>query len=52
VEAHVQFHTLESACEMVLGYGTLVQVIQPQELRSKVIAEATSILRLYQRIDE
>ncbi|MED4751992.1 YafY family protein [Brevibacillus choshinensis] len=52
VEAHVQFHTLESACEMVLGYGSLMQVIQPQELRLKVIAEAKAILRLYQAANE
>lgn len=52
VDAHVQFHTLESACEMVLGYGSLMQVIEPQELRSRVISEATAILDLYNHVEE
>lgn len=47
VEADVQFHTLESACEIVLGYGSRMQVIEPLELRTKVIAEATATLALY-----
>lgn len=47
VEAHVQFNTLESACEIVLSYGSRIRVIEPQELRMSVIAEATAILEGY-----
>lgn len=47
MEAAVEFHTLESACELVLGYGAHIQVIEPEELRTKVIVEAQAILRLY-----
>lgn len=47
VEADVQFHTLESACEMVLSYGASMKAIHPEELKARVIAEATAILALY-----
>ncbi|MGG1663996.1 helix-turn-helix transcriptional regulator [Brevibacillus sp. NRS-1366] len=47
MEAEVEFHTLESATELILGYGAHIQVIGPDELREKVIAEAQAILCLY-----
>lgn len=47
VEAEIQFHTLESACEMILGFGSRMQVLEPEELRTKVIAETQATLALY-----
>ncbi|QRG66737.1 helix-turn-helix transcriptional regulator [Brevibacillus choshinensis] len=47
VAAHVEFQTLGSACEIVLSYGSLIQVIEPQELRTSVIEAATAILDGY-----
>ncbi|MGN7471685.1 helix-turn-helix transcriptional regulator [Brevibacillus sp. SAFN-007a] len=47
VEAEVEFHTLDSACALVLGYGPAVEVLQPDELRAEVVANAAGILRLY-----
>ncbi|MEJ8545998.1 helix-turn-helix transcriptional regulator [Brevibacillus borstelensis] len=47
IEATVEFETLESACEIVLGLGSRVEAIEPLELREKVIAEAKAISALY-----
>lgn len=47
LEATIQFATLEHACEMVLRFGSLVEAIAPQELRSKVIAETHAVMNLY-----
>lgn len=47
LEATIQFATLEHACEMVLRFGSLVEVIAPEELRSKVIAETQAVINLY-----
>ncbi|MED4731932.1 YafY family protein [Aneurinibacillus migulanus] len=50
VEADIEFHTLDSACESILGFGALVKVIEPFELRVKVLTEAKSILSIYNHI--
>lgn len=47
MEADVEFHTLDSACTLVLGYGPAIEVLQPDELRTEVVASAAGILRLY-----
>lgn len=47
LEAEVEFHTLDSACILVLGYGPALEVLQPDELRAEVVASAAGILRLY-----
>ncbi|WP_409345718.1 helix-turn-helix transcriptional regulator [Paenibacillus sp. MBLB4367] len=46
--AEVEFHTLESACEIVLGYGGSVEVLVPHELRDKIVYEAQAIIRRYE----
>jgi len=46
--AHVVFQVLESACEIVLSYGSRIEVAQPAELRQKVIDEAKAIHNLYE----
>jgi len=43
----VQFNTLDSACEIILGYGRRVRVLAPEELRARIIAEAAAILTGY-----
>ncbi|MNJ36382.1 DNA-binding transcriptional activator FucR [compost metagenome] len=47
IEADAEFNTLESACEILLGYGSLVKVLEPLELRDRVRAEATAIIAMY-----
>jgi predicted DNA-binding transcriptional regulator YafY len=41
------FETIEAACTMVLGFGTLVEVLEPQELRERVIHQAASVVAFY-----
>lgn len=40
VELSVQFETERDACEFVLGFGPEVQIVEPHELRARVIALA------------
>ncbi len=47
IEAETEFHTLDSACEMLLGFGSLVEVVEPVELRAKILSEAKAILDQY-----
>ncbi|GIO05766.1 transcriptional regulator [Brevibacillus reuszeri] len=47
IEAEVEFHTLESACELVLGYGAQIKVIEPAPLRDKIIEVASATISLY-----
>ncbi|OPA73880.1 transcriptional regulator [Paenibacillus selenitireducens] len=44
----IQFDTLESACSYLLSYGPHAVVLEPQELRTNVIEQAASLLKLYQ----
>lgn len=48
MEAEVEFHTLDSACSIVLHFGPHIQVVEPQELRCEIIKQAGAILRLYE----
>lgn len=45
--ARVEFQGLESACEIILSYGSRIEAVEPAELRQKVMAEAMAINRLY-----
>ncbi|MNW42948.1 HTH domain protein [compost metagenome] len=47
VVADLEFHTLESAGEILLSCGRDAQVLKPFELREYVIAEAAAICSLY-----
>ncbi|GGH39236.1 helix-turn-helix transcriptional regulator [Paenibacillus segetis] len=47
-KAQVEFHTLESACQLVLSCGQEMVVLEPSELRDKVILEAKAICAIYQ----
>lgn len=47
IEAKVEFHTLDSACEILLGFGSQVEVVEPIELRDRIIAEVSAIQLLY-----
>lgn len=49
VTAEIQFDTLESACELLLGCGREARVISPQELAEAVQAEAKAIEELYDK---
>lgn len=47
-EAEVEFHTLESACDILLGCGATVEVLEPVELRDALLAQAQAIVSIYQ----
>ncbi|MNO55993.1 HTH domain protein [compost metagenome] len=49
IKADLEFQTLESACEIILSCSRDVEVLEPLELRERVIAEAASICSLYQQ---
>ncbi|WP_028609331.1 helix-turn-helix transcriptional regulator [Paenibacillus harenae] len=42
-----EFQTLESACEIVLSHGPRIQVLEPEEMRARVRAEAAAAAGLY-----
>jgi predicted DNA-binding transcriptional regulator YafY len=41
------FETIEGACSMALGLGAWVEVLEPAELRERVIQQAASVLAFY-----
>lgn len=45
--ARVEFQALESACEIALSFGSRMEVVEPAELRQKVMAEAEATHNLY-----
>ncbi len=47
IRAAVTFDTLESACEILLGYGRNAEALAPGELRAAIAAEAGAIAALY-----
>lgn len=47
LELDIEFQTLESACEIILSYGPLVEVLAPAELRTKVMDEVKAITSIY-----
>ncbi|MBS5910680.1 MULTISPECIES: WYL domain-containing protein [Paenibacillaceae] len=47
VEEEVEFHTLDSACSIVLGYGRQAKALMPAEMRDAVRAEAQTMCPLY-----
>lgn len=49
VRAEVEFHTLDSACELVLACGREAAVLGPPELRERLRAEAEAVAALYRR---
>ncbi|MFC0211715.1 helix-turn-helix transcriptional regulator [Paenibacillus chartarius] len=46
-EAELEFHTLESACEIALGFGAKLRVLEPAELRSALQQQAAAIAAMY-----
>jgi predicted DNA-binding transcriptional regulator YafY len=52
VEADIEFQTLESASEIILGFGPLMEVLVPTELRTSVISQAKAILSMYDQTDK
>lgn len=47
LDARVEFQSMESAYEIVLSFGSRIEVIEPAELRHRVMAEAKAIHSLY-----
>lgn len=46
-EAALEFDTLESACDIALGFGAQLRILEPAELRDAVIAAAHAVIALY-----
>jgi predicted DNA-binding transcriptional regulator YafY len=49
VALSLTFESLQAACSQVLGFGPLVEVLEPAELRERVIEQATKIVAGYAR---
>ncbi|KQO00761.1 helix-turn-helix transcriptional regulator [Paenibacillus sp. Leaf72] len=47
LEADVLFNTLESACEILLKFGSAVEALEPPELRQKLLQEVKAMAKLY-----
>jgi len=47
IEAAVEFHTLESACEILLKYGRHAEAVAPEQLREAVSEECRAAASLY-----
>jgi predicted DNA-binding transcriptional regulator YafY len=47
VTIHADFETLDVACERVLSLGMRALVVEPDELRAQVVAQAGGIMALY-----
>jgi predicted DNA-binding transcriptional regulator YafY len=45
----LQFETLEEACGLILSLGPLAEIVTPDTLRERVIAQATKTLAVYQQ---
>ena len=43
----LMFETLEHARSYILGFGTMVEVLEPLELRTNIIQLATGIVEFY-----
>lgn len=48
VRVHVLFEVIEEATESILSCGARIEVLEPDELRQRVIESAQAILRLYE----
>jgi predicted DNA-binding transcriptional regulator YafY len=46
-EALLEFDTLESACEIALGFGVNLLILEPIELRNAVIASTHAVIEQY-----
>lgn len=49
VEVALRFDSEEMACEYALGFGTLLEVLEPPALREKVLEAARGVVALYER---
>lgn len=49
IEADVEFQSLESACNILLGFGAGAEALAPQELRSAIISELAAARQLYEQ---
>ncbi len=43
------FETIEAACSMALGLGAWVEVLEPAELRERIMRQAASVLAFYEQ---
>jgi predicted DNA-binding transcriptional regulator YafY len=45
----MRFQFAEEACEFALGFGSLVELVEPEELRARVVEMAEGMLAAYRR---
>ncbi len=48
----MNYQVAENACENLIGLGAQVEIVEPVELRAKVIEMAKSVLTFYTRLEE
>jgi len=48
IEVLLRFDVEEMACEYVLGFGSQIEVLEPRELRDKVVEMARSVIGFYE----
>lgn len=46
---HLQFELEEAACGYLLSFGTQVEIVEPRDLREKVLQLAESISAFYEQ---
>jgi predicted DNA-binding transcriptional regulator YafY len=46
-EVRLRFDVEEMACEYALGFGTQLEVLEPERLRAKVLAAAREVVKFY-----
>jgi predicted DNA-binding transcriptional regulator YafY len=49
ITLQLTFESLEVACAMLLGFGPLVEVLEPLDLRGRIIQQAESIVAFYRQ---
>ncbi|WP_338551412.1 WYL domain-containing protein [Paenibacillus sp. KS-LC4] len=47
IKVDVLFNTLESACEILLKFGSTIEALEPLELRQRLLQELQSMMSLY-----
>jgi predicted DNA-binding transcriptional regulator YafY len=45
----MRFQFAEEACEFALGFGARVEIVEPAELRAKVLEMAEEVVGFYKR---
>ncbi len=47
IKVVIRFQTAQEACEHLLGFGTLAEVVEPLEMRERIVSAAKQVLEFY-----